>query len=83
MEADALLSLLLRQRVFVVLYRALAEALASEHASRLAAMQRAERNIDERRQDLGALYRRRRQETITRELMDLVAGFEAVGAADG
>lgn len=82
MESDALFSSLVQQRLFVVLYRALAEALASEHASRLAAMQTAERNIEERRDDLNSAYRRKRQETITRELMDVVAGFEAVSSAE-
>ena len=41
-------------------------------------MQSAERNIRERRDDLNAAYRRKRQETITRELLDIVSGFEAV-----
>ena len=59
-----------------------AEALASEHATRLAAMQSAERNIEERREDLTAAYRRKRQEKITRELMDVVAGYEAVGGRE-
>ena len=81
-EPERLLSWLVRQRLFVVLYRALAEALASEHATRLAAMQRAERNIEERRDDLNAAYRRKRQETITRELLDVVSGFEAVSRSD-
>jgi hypothetical protein len=78
MDPDRLMSWLVQQRLFVVIYRALAEALASEHASRLAAMQAAERNIDERRDDLRQLYRLRRQETITRELLDVVSGYEAV-----
>lgn len=82
MQPERLLSWLVQQRIFVVLYRALAEALASEHATRLAAMQRAERNIEERRGDLDAAFRRKRQETITRELMDLIAGFEAVRPTD-
>lgn len=82
MDPDRLMSWLVQQRLFVVIYRALAEALASEHASRLAAMQAAERNIEERRDDLRQLYRLRRQETITRELLDVVSGYEAVRAAD-
>lgn len=82
MPPARLLSWLVQQRLFVLIYRALAEALASEHATRLAAMQRAERNIDERRADLTSAYRRKRQETITRELLDVVAGFEAVSAAE-
>lgn len=82
MDPDRLLSWLVRQRLFVLLYRALAEAQASEHATRLAAMQSAERNIEERREDLESLYRQKRQETITRELMDLVSGFEAVSSSE-
>lgn len=82
MDPDRLMSWLVQQRLFVVIYRALAEALASEHASRLAAMQAAERNIEERRDDLRQLHRLRRQETITRELLDVVSGYEAVSAAD-
>ncbi len=82
MDPDRLMSWLVQQRLFVVIYRALAEALASEHASRLAAMQAAERNIEERRDDLRQLYRLRRQETITRELLDLVSGYEAIRTED-
>jgi len=81
MTPARLLSSLIQQRLFVILYRALAEALASEHATRLATMQRAEGNIEERQDDLNAAYRRKRQETITRELLDVVAGFEAVSAS--
>lgn len=82
MDPDRLISWLVQQRLFVVIYRGLTEALASEHASRLAAMQAAERNIEERRGELQGLYRQRRQETITRELLDVVSGFEAVRSAD-
>lgn len=82
MESGRLMSWLVQQRLFVVIYRALAEALASEHASRLAAMQAAERNIEERRDDLRQRYRLRRQETITREMLDVVSGYEAVSGAD-
>lgn len=82
MDSDRLLSWLVRQRLFVVLYRALAEALASEHSTRLAAMQRAERNIEERQAELTASYRQVQQETVTRELMDIVSGFEAVNMPD-
>lgn len=81
-DPDRLLSWLVRQRLFVLLYRALAEALASEHATRLSAMQNAERNIEERQEELNSAYRRKRQETITRELLDVVSGFEAVSDPD-
>ena len=75
MEPDALLSWLIRQHLFVVLYRALAESLASEHAARLSAMQSAEQNIEERSEELASAYRQKRQEAITRELLDVLAGF--------
>lgn len=77
MRTDTLTSWLVQQRLFVTIYRALTEALASEHASRLAAMQAAEKNIQERRDDLRQRHRRRRQDTITRELLDMVTGYEA------
>jgi len=79
MAPDALLSWLVRQRMFLEVYEALAQSLASEHAARLAAMQAADRNIEERREDIESLYRQKRQEAITRELLDVVAGFEASG----
>lgn len=78
MDEGELFSWLIRQHLTLVLYAALAESLASEHASRLAAMQNAERNIDERRENLLAEYRKKRQETITHELLEVVAGFEAI-----
>lgn len=80
MAPDALLSWLIRQRMFLGVYEALARSLASEHAARLAAMQAADRNIQERREDIESLYRQKRQEAITRELLDVIAGFEASGA---
>jgi F-type H+-transporting ATPase subunit gamma len=81
-DPDRLMSWLVQQRLFVMIYRATTEALASEHASRLAAMQAAERNIEERRDDLRRIYRVRRQETITRELMDVISGYEAARTAE-
>lgn len=78
MEPEKLFSWLVRQLLFIDLYGALAQSLASEHASRLAAMQNAERNIDERHDDLLAQYRQKRQETITQELLEVVSGFEAI-----
>lgn len=79
MEHDALLSRLVRQYLFVALFRACAESQASEHQSRLAAMQAAQRNLDERLDEVTMRYRRARQDEITSELLDVVAGFEATG----
>jgi F-type H+-transporting ATPase subunit gamma len=78
MDRERLFSALLRQYLFISLYQALAESLASEHASRLAAMQHADRNIQERLEELRAQFRQQRQLAITTELLDIVAGFEAL-----
>lgn len=76
MDGTALLQWLLREHIYVAVYRALAESLASEHASRLASMQNAEHNIGERQEELLAIFRRKRQESITGELLDLIVGYE-------
>jgi F-type H+-transporting ATPase subunit gamma len=81
MEAARLFRAVIRQYLFGGVYRAAAESLAAEHASRLAAMQAAERSIDERLDELRAELRRRRQEAITEELLDIVAGVEASAAS--
>ena len=78
MSRDRLFSALFRQYFFVGLYRACAESLASENASRLASMQAAEKNIEERLAELQASFQQQRQEAITEELLDIVSGFEAL-----
>ena len=78
LQWDTLFAALIREYFFVSLYRALAESLASENASRLASMQAAEQNIEERLDELSAQYHHLRQSSITEELMDVVAGYEAL-----
>ena len=73
------LTALVREYLFVSLYKACAESLASENASRLAAMQRAEKNIQELIQGLSLAFHRLRQVSIDEELFDLIAGAEALG----
>lgn len=68
----------LRQYLLIALHRAMVESLASENSARLAAMQAAEKNIEERLDDLNADYRQQRQNAITGELLDIVGGFEAL-----
>ncbi|MCB1746530.1 MAG: F0F1 ATP synthase subunit gamma, partial [Gammaproteobacteria bacterium] len=63
---------------FVALHATCMQSCLAEHRARLAAMQRAEKNIVERRQTLEGLYNRLRQDTVDAELFDLVAGFEAL-----
>lgn len=77
-EKKTTLTALLKEYLFVSLYRACALSLASENASRLDAMQRAEKNINELLNELNHKYHRLRQETIDEELFDVVAGFEAL-----
>jgi F-type H+-transporting ATPase subunit gamma len=69
------LSALVREYLFVSIYQACAESLASENASRLIAMQRAEKNIEEMLASLQQKYHHQRQETIDAELFDVVAGY--------
>lgn len=69
---------LVREYLFVSLFRACAESLASENASRLAAMQRADRNIDKLLVHLHSTFHRLRQGNIDEELFDVIAGFEAL-----
>jgi F-type H+-transporting ATPase subunit gamma len=74
----ASLRALIREYLFVSLFRACAESLASENASRLAAMQRADKNINELLEDLNGSFHRLRQSGIDEELFDVIAGFEAL-----
>lgn len=67
-----------REYLFVSLFRACAESLASENASRLAAMQRAEKNIDEIQENLNQTFHRLRQSDIDEELSDVLSGFNAL-----
>jgi len=78
MDWDRLFSSLIREYLFVSLYRAFAESLASENASRLASMQGAEKNIEEMLSELNTHFHQQRQMSITEELLDIVAGFEAL-----
>jgi F-type H+-transporting ATPase subunit gamma len=78
MERNELFSALVRQNLFVTIFRAGAESMASEHATRLAAMQSAERNIKDHLEEMRTQFRQRRQQAITEELLDVVAGFEVL-----
>jgi F-type H+-transporting ATPase subunit gamma len=67
-----------RGYLFVLLFQACAESLASENASRLAAMQRAEKNIETILDELNRKFHSLRQEAIDEELSDVIAGFKAL-----
>lgn len=78
----AILQALIREYLFISLFRAAAESLSSENASRLAAMERADKNIDATLEELRLTLNRSRQQVIDEELFDLISGFEALVAAD-
>ena len=69
---------LIREYIFVSIFRACVESLMSENASRLAAMQRAEKNIDDLLENLNGTFHRLRQSGIDAELFDVISGFEAL-----
>jgi F-type H+-transporting ATPase subunit gamma len=70
----------IREYLFISLFRACAESLASENASRLGAMQRADKNIDDLLETLHGKFHRLRQSGIDEELFDVISGFEALVA---
>ena len=77
-RSGEVLRALINEYLFVSLFRACAESLASENASRLAAMQRADKNIDELMKSLNSTFHRLRQSGIDEELFNVVTGFEAL-----
>jgi F-type H+-transporting ATPase subunit gamma len=62
-------------------YQALLEALASEHSARMVAMRNATDNANELLDDLTLTYNRARQESITKEMLDIAGGAEALSTA--
>jgi len=60
------------------LYRAVLESVASEHGARMAAMENATKNASEMIEDLTLQYNKARQAAITKELMEIVGGVEAM-----
>ncbi|EEX08479.1 ATP synthase F1, gamma subunit [Ruegeria lacuscaerulensis ITI-1157] len=77
MPSDELFAALVRSHIFAGVFRASAEALVTENATRLSTMHRAEQSVDERLEELKSETRSVRQAEITAELMDVVTGFEA------
>ncbi len=78
MNWDQLFSQLIHHYLFISLSKAFAESLASENACRLVAMQGAERNIAEHREELLGDFQQLRQSSITEELLDIIGGYEVL-----
>ena len=81
LDAERMLRGLVRQHVAHVLVRAFAASQAAENAARLAAMEAAERNVDERLAQLRHAAAQERQNAVTEELLDVQAAFDASDAA--
>jgi len=77
-DAATLLDRLLRQYVSVLIHRSFLEATASEHGARMTAMDSATRNASDMIERLTLAMNRARQATITKELMEIVGGAEAL-----
>jgi F-type H+-transporting ATPase subunit gamma len=77
-SVEGLLAELLPRFIKVQVYRGLLDTSASEHAARMAAMDNATRACDDMTDSLTLLYNKTRQAVITKELMDIVGGAEAL-----
>jgi F-type H+-transporting ATPase subunit gamma len=77
-DADRLLAVLVPKAIEVQIFRVLLENQAGEHAARMAAMEAATRNTEELIDSLTLQYNRARQAAITKELVEIVSGAEAL-----
>lgn len=73
-DMDSVLSSLIPKLVHLMIYTALLDSNASEHAARMVAMQTATDNADELLRELNLQYNKSRQQAITSELLDIVGG---------
>ncbi|MGH7073478.1 MAG: F0F1 ATP synthase subunit gamma [Stellaceae bacterium] len=77
-EEDEILSVLLPRNLAVQIYAALLDSVASEWGARMTAMDNATRNAGDIIKDLNMLYNRSRQAAITKELIEIISGAEAL-----
>ena len=77
-DSAKLLAVLVPKAVEVEVYRALLENQAGEHAARMTAMESATRNTEELIESLTLQFNRARQAAITKELVEIVSGAEAL-----
>ncbi len=78
-EPEEILQRLVPDYVEISIFRALLESTASEHGARMTAMRNASENAVELIEDLTLAMNRARQADITQEIMEVVAGAEALG----
>ena len=77
-EDEEALDLIIPKYVASLIYGGLVEALASENGARMQAMDNATNNAEDLINDLGLLYNRARQGSITQELTEIIAGANAI-----
>ncbi|MCD8498320.1 MAG: F0F1 ATP synthase subunit gamma [Alphaproteobacteria bacterium] len=77
-EEERILNALLPRNIGVQIYRALLDSSAGEQAARMTAMDNATRNAGEMIKDLTLQYNRARQAYITKELIEIISGAEAL-----
>ena len=73
-DMNTVLTKLIPKYLHLMVYTALLDSIASEHAARMVAMQTATDNADEILRELNLQYNKRRQQAITSELLDIVGG---------
>lgn len=77
-DEEAILASLLPRNLCVQIYRSLLESAASEHGARMTAMDNATRNAGDMIDNLTLVYNRSRQAQITKELIEIISGAEAL-----
>ena len=73
-DLETVLGVLIPKQLHLMLFTALLDSQASEHAARMVAMQTATDNADELLRELNLQYNKSRQHAITNELLDIVGG---------
>tara|TARA_Y100000389_G_scaffold154534_1_gene155057 strand:- start:999 stop:1871 length:873 start_codon:yes stop_codon:yes gene_type:complete len=78
-DQNEILNELIPNALKIKLYKSLLDSFASEHGARMTAMHKATDNANEMKNDLKLFYNKARQAAITNEILEIVAGAEALG----
>jgi F-type H+-transporting ATPase subunit gamma len=78
-DQETLVEEIIPKSLKIQLYKAILESNAAEHGARMTAMDKATENADELLKDLKLKYNQTRQAAITKEILEIVAGAEALG----
>lgn len=77
-DKKEIINALLPKKLEIQFFKSILDSIASEHGARMTAMHKATDNAEELRQDLTLTYNRQRQAAITNEILEIVAGAEAL-----